>query len=66
VIAAPHAFDASVWATEDTHVEPIVQLADESQSIFVMLTSAQQAVLGHLIDAQSQMPYQKRKRPTHP
>jgi len=66
VVAAPHAFDASVWATEDIHVEPIVQLADESQSIFVRLTSEQRADLGQVIDAQSLVPYQRRRRPAHP
>ena len=61
VTVAPHAFDASVWATRDTDQEPIVQISDESQSIFVRLTPAQHAEVIAVIGSEGLVPYQRRR-----
>lgn len=55
-VMAPRAYDASVWAAGDG--EPILSVSDESQSILVRLTPAQQLLVEQSLGHTRLKPYQ--------
>lgn len=56
-VIAPRSYDATVWAAGDC--DPIVSLSDESQSIFVWLTTAQQLLVEQSLGHTRLKPYQR-------